>query len=299
MNISSMQGGAEMRAPESVWRVGAELGEGPVWVERDQALWFVDIKRQKIHRFDPAGGTRSWDSPEQIGFLLPRARGGFVAGMKSGLHNFDEDTGAFAKIVDVEADLPNNRINDGVVDPSGRLWFGTMDNQEEAPSGRFYRFSDGRLEDAGLPRITITNGPALSPDGRTLYHVDTLAGLIHACDVGAEGALGSSRPFVRIPSEEGFPDGPTVDSEGCVWIGLFFGWEARRYSPAGELIGRIRFPTSNITKVAFGGPDLRTLYATSAQQGLTAEALAEQPEAGNLFAVPVDVPGLPGGLISY
>lgn len=287
-----------MAAPESVWSLGAELGEGPVWVERDQALWFVDIKRRKVHRFDPTGGTRSWDSPDQIGFLLPSVGGGFVAGLKSGLHTFDEETGQFAPIVEVEPDLPRNRINDGTVDPLGRLWFGTMDNDETSPTGRFYRFNDGRLGDAGLPPITITNGPALSPDGRILYHVDTLAGLIQACDVAEDGSLGPSRPFVRIPSEEGFPDGPTVDAEGCVWIGLFFGWEARRYSPAGELLQRIRFPASNITKVAFGGPDLRTLYATSAQQGLTAEALAGQPQAGDLFAISVDVPGLPGALIS-
>jgi len=288
-----------MAAPESVWTVGAELGEGPVWVERDRALWFVDIKRQKVHRFDPAAGTKtSWDSPEQIGFLLPARDGGFVAGLKSGLRRFCEENGEFSPLADVESELPGNRINDGVVDPSGRLWFGTMDNAEESPTGRFYRFADGRLEDAGLPRITITNGPAVSPDSRILYHVDTLGGLIHACDIAADGTLGASRPFARIDSKDGFPDGPTVDAEGCVWIGLFFGWEARRYSPKGELIGRIRFPTSNITKVAFGGDDLRTLYATTARQGLKPDALDEQPEAGNLFAVPVDVPGIAGALVS-
>ncbi|QAY77845.1 SMP-30/gluconolactonase/LRE family protein [Sphingosinicella sp. BN140058] len=285
--------------PEAIWKVGAELGEGPVWVERDRALWFVDIKRQKIHRFDPASADKkSWNAPEQIGFLLPAASGGFVAGMQSGLHRFDALSGSFSKIVDVEAHLPGNRINDGTVDPSGRLWFGTMDNQEESATGCFYRFEDGRHVEAELPKITITNGPVHSPDGRILYHVDTLAQTIQACDVAEDGTLGPSRPFVRIGEGEGFPDGPTVDAEGCVWVGLYFGWEARRYSPAGELIGRVRFPTSNITKVAFGGPDLKTLYATSAQQGLKPDALAEQPEAGSLFAVDLDVPGLPGSLIA-
>jgi xylono-1,5-lactonase len=288
-----------MASPESVWDVGAELGEGPVWVERDRALWFVDIKRQKVHRYEPLGRTRtSWDAPEQIGFLLPARDGSFVAGLQSGLHRFSPDSGSFTSLAPVETDLPGNRINDGVVDPLGRLWFGTMDNREQAPTGRFYRHDGGRVVDAGLPQVTITNGPAVSPDGRVLYHVDTLAGLIQACDVAEDGTLGPSRPFVRIDSDDGFPDGPTVDAEGCIWIGLFFGWEARRYSPAGELIGRIRFPTSNVTKVAFGGDDLRTLYATTAQQGLKPHELAEQPEAGNLFAVTVDVPGAPGALIS-
>ena len=291
--------GSQPRSPETVWDVGAELGEGPVWVERDRALWFVDIKRQKIYRLDPASGARhSWDSPEQIGFLLPASRGGFIAGLQSGLHRFEESSGAFSLLAAVEAELEGNRINDGVVDPSGRLWFGTMDNREQAPSGAFYRFDDNRVADAGLAKVTITNGPAVSPDGRTLYHVDTLAGLIHASELHADGSLGATRPFVRIAAEDGFPDGPTVDAEGCVWIGLYCGWEARRYSPEGALVGRVRFPTANITKVAFGGDDLRTLYATTARQGLSAEQLAAQPEAGNLFAIPVDVPGLPGALVA-
>ena len=282
-----------MGEPQSVWSVGAELGEGPVWVERDKALWFVDIKRKKVHRFDPAdGGQASWDTPEQTGFLLPAAGGGFVAGTQSGLYRFEPESGGFAPIVEVEADLPDNRINDGVVDPSGRIWFGTMDNKEKSPTGRFYRFEGGRVADAGLPQVTITNGPAVSPDGRILYHVDTLAGLIHACDINEDGSLGPSRPFAHIPNSEGYPDGPTVDAEGCVWIGLYFGWEARRYSPAGELIGRISFPASNITKIAFGGEDMRTIYATSARQGLKPDQLAGQPEAGSLFAVRTEVPGL-------
>jgi sugar lactone lactonase YvrE len=284
-----------MTEPQAVWSVGAELGEGPVWA--GGALWFVDIKRQKIHRFDPASGQkRSWDAPEQIGFLLPARGGGFVAGLQSGLHRFDEARGGFSLVAEVEPDRPGNRINDGVVDPSGRLWFGTMDNGEKETTGRFYCFREGRVADAGLPRVAITNGPAVSPDGRILYHVDTLAGLVHACEIGPDGRLGPSRPFAHIPGDEGYPDGPTVDAEGCVWIGLYFGWEARRYSPAGELIGRVRFPTSNITKVAFGGEDLRTLYATTARQGLKPDKLGQQPEAGSLFAVPVDVPGLPSNL---
>lgn len=283
-----------MGEPESVWRLGAELGEGPVWVGRDRALWFVDIKRRRIHRLEPASGARrSWDTPEQIGFLLPADGGGFVAGLQSGLHRFDERLGEFSLVAEVEGDLPGNRINDGVVDPAGRLWFGTMDNREQDSTGRFYRFENGRLAEAGLPQVCITNGPAVSPDGRTLYHVDTLAGLIHACELRPDGSLGASTPFAHIDPSEGFPDGPTVDAEGCVWIGLYSGWEARRYSPRGELIGRVRFPASNITKLAFGGEDMRTVYATSAQQGLAPDKLAAQPEAGSLFMFRADVPGVP------
>lgn len=285
--------------PRSVWSVAAELGEGPVWVERDRALWFTDIKKCRIHRFDPVLGERdSWDAPEQVGFVLPAEGGGFVVGLMSGLHRFDETTGRFTLIAEVEPERPNNRLNDGVVDPAGRLWFGTMDNEESAKTGAFYRYERGSVEQTGLEGIAITNGPALSPDGRILYFVDTRAGRIDSADVADDGILGPSRPFARIAPADGFPDGPTVDSEGCVWIGLYAGWEARRYSPAGELVGRVRFPVANITKIAFGGDDLRTAYATTARQLLTPSQIELQPQAGDLFEFRVDVPGLPSRLVS-
>jgi sugar lactone lactonase YvrE len=285
--------------PKNVWNVAAELGEGPVWVSRDRALWFTDIKKRMIHRFDPAAGDRrSWAAPEQVGFVLPAEGGGFVAGLVSGLHRFDESAGRFSLIAEVEPDRPGNRLNDGCVDPRGRLWFGTMDNGETAGTGAFYRFERGTVSPTGLQGIAITNGPALSPDGRILYFVDTRSGTIDSADVRDDGTLGSSRPFARIGPAEGYPDGPTVDSEGCVWISLYAGWEARRYSPEGQLVGQVRFPVANITKIAFGGDDLRTVYATTARQLLTPAEIERQPEAGDLFEFRVDVPGLPCPLVA-
>lgn len=285
--------------PRSIWSLGAELGEGPVWVERDRALWFVDIKGPRIYRHDPATGTRhSWEAPEPIGFLLPAKSGGFVAGLKSGLHRFDEKSGDFTPIERVEEDRPDNRSNDGVVDPAGRLWFGTMDNNEEEASGAFYRFEKGRVAPVGIDGICITNGPAISPDGRILYVVDTLAGTICAADISEDGRLGPALPLVRIDPADGYPDGPTVDAEGCLWIGLYGGWEARRYSPEGELIGRVRFPVANVTKLAFGGEDMRTVWATTARQFLKREELAAQPQAGDLFEFRADVPGVASALVA-
>ena len=285
--------------PHLVWDVRAELGEGPVWVEQDRALWFTDIKRQKVHRFDPAtSDNRSWDSPEQVGFVLPAERGGFIAGLQSGLHHFDPRTGEFTMHVEVEPEKPANRLNDGTVDPAGRLWFGTMDNGEREKTGAFYVYERGQLRASGLEGISITNGPAVSPNGETLYWVDTLARTISACDIRDDGSLGPSRQIIRIAERDGNPDGPTVDSEGCIWIGMYAGWEARRYSPDGELLGRVRFPVANITKLAFGGPDLRTAFATTARQLLTPEQLESQPLAGGLFAFDVDVPGMKCPLIA-
>jgi D-xylonolactonase len=282
---------AVVSKPRNIWNVEAELGEGPLWA--DGALWFVDIKKRKIHRCDADGGARrSWDAPEQVGFLLPAEGGGFVAGLESGLYRFEAETGAFALLTEVERDRPGNRLNDGVVDPSGRLWFGTMDNGERAPTGSFYSYHRGALRPSGLTGIAITNGPAVSPDGRILYWVDTVGQTINACAIGDDATLGESQILVQLGAKEGFPDGPTVDSEGCVWISLYWGWEARRYSPQGELLERLSFPVSNITKIAFGGDDLRTAFATTARQGIKPEGMDKQPEAGALFAFEVDVPGM-------
>jgi sugar lactone lactonase YvrE len=285
-------------SPAPVWELQAQLGEGPVWVERDAALWFVDIKEQKIHRFDPASGARrSWDSPEPCGFLFPAEGGGFIAGLQSGLYRFDPASGGFDLIAKVEADQPHNRLNDGVIDPAGRLWFGTMDDREKDKTGAFYCFDRGKVTPTGLNGITITNGPAVSPDGKLLYLVNTLRGTIDVADIADDGVLGAPRPFARIDPKDGHPDGPTVDSEGCVWIALYAGWEAWRYSPAGELVERVRFPAANITKLAFGGPNLRTAFATTARQLLSAEQVAKQPLIGSLFSFPVPVAGVPCPLV--
>jgi len=276
-----------------MWELEAELGEGPVWVERDQALWFVDIKKHHVHRFDPAtGGRRTFDAPEQVGFVFPAEGGGFVAGLQSGLYRFDDGTGTFEQIVAVEPERSGNRLNDGVVDPAGRLWFGTMDDGETSRSGAFYCFHRGKLTATGIDGIAITNGPAVSPDGRVLYVVDTLAGTIDAADIKEDGSLGERRRFVTIDDSDGHPDGPTIDSEGCVWISLYGGWEARRYSPIGDLLQVVHFPVANITKVAFGGSDLRTAFATTARQMLSPEDIARQPLIGSLFSFGVDVPGV-------
>ncbi len=281
--------------PVSVWQLGAPLGEGPVWVERDQALWFTDIKSRKIHRYDPAtGDKRNWDAPGQVGFVLPVASGGFVAGLQDGLHRFDERDGSFTPITDPEPDQPRNRLNDGTVDPEGRLWFGTMDDGESATTGAFYRLgADGKCERES-PLYSITNGPALSPNGRTLYHTDTLGGTIYACDVSDDGHLLNRRLFAAVAREDGFPDGPTVDAEGCVWTGLYLGGAVRRYSPTGEVLETVRFPVDAITKIAFGGPELKTVFATTAAKHLSTEEVAKQPQAGDLFRFDVSVPGLPG-----
>jgi xylono-1,5-lactonase len=281
-----------------VWPLGACLGEGPVWSAAEQAVWFVDIKRKQIHRFDAQTQQgRSWDAPHEPGFVLPVRGGGFVAGLKTGLHRFDPRSGEFTLIATVESPHLDNRLNDGYVDASGRLWFGSMHDPETQRTGVLYRFErDG----TSVPCDTgycVTNGPCVSPDGKTLYHVDTLGQVIYAFDLATDGALSNKRVFARIDQENVFPDGPSVDAEGCLWSGLFGGSGLVRFSPRGEVLERIQLPCANVTKAAFGGDDLRTLYITTAWTGLSNAQRNAQLLAGGLFSVRIDTPGLPQNAI--
>jgi xylono-1,5-lactonase len=287
-----------MQDVECVWPVGAILGEGPVWSASEGAVWFVDIKAPAIHRFHPASGERrTWPAPARVGFVAPTRDGQWIAGLKTGLHRFSPETGNFTLLHVVEPHAPNNRLNDSFVDSEGFLWFGSMDDNEEEPSGALYQLgAEGCIRRD--PGYVVTNGPAESPDGRILYHTDTLAGIIYAFDRARTGALTRKRVFARF--EPGaYPDGPIVDSEGCVWSGVFGGWGLKRFSPHGEVLAEIRLPCSAVTKAAFGGDDLRTLYITTAHVALNAEERKAQPLAGGLFRARVDVPGLPQGSISH
>jgi xylono-1,5-lactonase len=274
--------------------VSAELGEGPVWVDRDAALWFVDILGRQVHRYDPATGKReAWSTPDKPGFIVPMHAGGFLVGLKSGLYRFEPASGQFTHRRPVEPHAPGNRLNDATVGPDGTLWFGSMDDLQTSPSGVLYRLDAGGHPIALDTGYVITNGPAFSPDGKVFYHTDTLNRVVYAFDHRETGTLINKRVFVRIEDGAGYPDGTAVDAQGCVWIALWGGWGVRRYSPEGEVLAQVRFDCANVTKIAFGGRDRCTAFATTAWKGLTANERAAQLRAGDLFQFRTDVPGLP------
>lgn len=272
--------------------VHAVLGEGPVWVPREAALYWLDIKGLKIFRLSDQGERSEWPTPMRVGSIAPRKSGGFIAGTEDGIAIVDPAANRFEVIARPEQDHPGNRFNDGKVDRRGRFWAGTMDDEEKAASGTLYCVEADvgwAVVDSGYK---VTNGPAFSPSGDVMYHNDSARQVTYAFDMDAGGNASNRRTFLQFEPGDGYPDGMTVDSEGCLWIAFWGGWCLRRYSPDGDWVETIKMPVQRPTSCTFGGRDLDRLYVTSASIGLDEEALKMQPNAGGLFMITPGVRGL-------
>jgi sugar lactone lactonase YvrE len=263
-----------MSQVECVVDAKQELGEGPVWCTQENALFWVDIRGPRIHKYHPSSGqTEAWTLPSAIGSFALRDGTGMLLALKSGLHGFDRATGALDFIADPEADRPKNRFNDGKCDRQGRFWVGTMRDDERKPSGALYRVNSDlscqRMQDG----LTIPNSLAWSPDGRTMYFTDTTDGRI-------------------LVSAVGHPDGSTVDEAGGLWNARYSGSSVVRFTPDGRVDRVVELPVSQVTCCAFGGAALDTLFITTATQRMSAEARAAEPLAGGLFAINVGIKGV-------
>jgi sugar lactone lactonase YvrE len=272
-----------------------QIGEGPSWDDGDQSLLWVDIAGQRVRRLDPADGStwqRTFD--QMVGAVLPRSAGGLALCLQDGVWLTDSDEGSVRRLVAIEADDPDTRLNDVKVDRAGRLWGGTMALDARPDAGAFYRIgADGSLAVIASP-TTISNGIDWSPDDGLMYYIDSARHRVDVFDFDlASGTALDRRPFISFEESAGLPDGMTVDAEGCLWVAFYDGWSVRRYTPAGDLDRIIGLPTARITSCAFGGPDLSDLYVTSATDGLGTAQLAEQPHAGGLFVIRTGVAGLP------
>jgi sugar lactone lactonase YvrE len=278
---------------ECVSDVRAVLGEGPIWVERDAALYWVDIKGRRLFRLDDRGQLTEWTTPMRVGSVAPLAEPGFVAGTDVGIAIVHPDANLYEVILQPEADRPGNRFNDGKVDREGRFWAGSMDDLQRRASGALYRVDVNRKITRVDDHYRIANGPAFSPDGRIMYHNDTGRNVTYAFDLSKAGEPGERRIFAKHDPAGGHPDGMTVDSEGCLWIAFWGGWCLRRFSPAGECLSTIRMPVEQPSSCTFGGPDFDRLYVTSARESLSDDQLEMQPNAGGLFMLVPGVRGIP------
>jgi len=262
----------------------AALGEGPCWDLAEGALYWTDIPAHRVHRLAADGMHTAWDTGQPVGAIVPRASGGLALAAKDGFWALDPGGGQLTLLTHVEADLPGTRMNDGACDRAGRFFAGTMAEDESPGAGTLYRLDPDHEVTAVLRGVSISNGIGWSPDESRMYYVDSLT---HSVDVfdydAASGAIGNRRVFAAAGGGEVVPDGLAVDADGDVWVALWGGATIVRYGPDGRLRQTLEVPATNVTCCAFGGPDLGTLYVTTAAGPGTGGALfSGQPGATGL-----------------
>lgn len=273
--------------------VRAVIGEGPLWEESEQTLLFVDIYGKKIHRWNAATNqiaSLATDGP--VGFAVAAQGGGYVAGVGRSFSSVDWSTGAVTSLVTVDDDKPNNRLNDGKVDPAGRLFAGTMGLDEvpgqfQMKQGSLFSLDSDLNLHRHLDQVSISNGLGWSSDGSRFFYIDSLEKTVDVLDydVGS-GHMEKRRVLYRLQPEEGLPDGLTVDSEDKLWVACYNGGRVLRLDPVtGSLLQTVSLPVSKTTSCCFGGRDYSDLFVTSASHGLSQSELSAQPLAGATFRV--------------
>lgn len=281
----------------------ALLGESPLWHPTERRLYYCDIPGRQLRCFDPlTGDLREWSFEAEPASIAPRLGGGLLLAMRDGLWQFDPASGQRTLLAEPPYAPAQERFNDGKCDPQGRFWVGTIYEPRDPPLAALYRWANHRLERM-QDGITVSNGLAWSPDGRTMYWSDTKSHTIFALDAEpGSGSISNRRVFARfdtrVPGSAldtygGRPDGAAVDAEGCYWVAMFEGQRVLRLSPQGEVLREVRLPVRCPTMPCFGGPELKTIYITTARQNRPEAELSEQPYAGCVLALDVDVPGLP------
>lgn len=285
----------EAQPPELVLDARVELAEGPVWDDRLQRLWWVDIMAGVVHVTDPATGSdHEIKVGQPVGALGLRRTGPPLVAVRDGFATLREH-GGIDLIAPVEIDDPTIRMNDGKVGPDGGFWAGTMAIDERPGVGHLYRLDADGSVGRVLGGMTISNGLDWSDDGRVLYYIDSPTKRVDRFDVEADGRMISQRRVAidLVDREPAVPDGMTIDADGFLWICLWDGWAVERYGPDGKLDTRIEVPAAQVTSCAFGGPDLNELYITTAREGFPAGGRPDQPHAGGVFRVRPGVRGRP------
>jgi len=273
----------------------AILGEGSIWHPLENKLYWIDIDGKLLHIYDPlTNKNEQYYLGARIGTVVHVRSGGALVALQNGIHKIDIKTGEFSFIINPLND-PAIRFNDGKCDPSGRFWVGTyaLDSRKEV--GVLYRFDPNGSIHLMLENITISNGIVWSGDKKMMYYIDTPTQAVQGFDYDDEtGQISNGRVVVRIPKEEGAPDGMAIDNEGKLWIALWGAAAAGRFDPiTGKMLDKIDVPAPNVTSCAFGGKDFKTLYITTARKSMSEEELKEFPLSGGLFAVEPGAQGVP------
>lgn len=283
-----------MSEVKCLWNAGAQLGEGARYDPDNDAIWWVDILGQKIFCLDlQSGQQRIWTTPETVGCTYQCKNGDVLALLRHSIARLDQATGDFETLVTFPGEPAQNRFNDGMVGPDGRLWACSMDFDFQEPTGKLYHL-DRDLKPVEVDDgYIVANGPAFSPDGSKLYINETMKSEIFVCDLDpSTGRIAKKELFAKLPEGEGLPDGICVDAEGGLWLAVVTGGRVRRYLPNGEIDIEIEVPSPTVTSVCFGGRNNKTLFITTGTILMDDETLARHPLSGSLFCLDVPQRGL-------
>lgn len=271
------------------------LGEGPVWDEELNELFWVDVDGYKLHRYRPSDGkVAEYSFTMKISCALPAEDGSWILALEDGFYRFDLASGSSSLMVKTQDSNPINRLNDGKCDPSGRIWAGTISSKWQR-DGNLYTLEANNKLTVKLPGVNCSNGLAWNREATTMYYIDSGDKKVYAFDYdAATGNISNQRTAITFPEGEVLPDGMSIDSEGMLWIGYWGGWQIGRWNPNnGEKLATVKVPVNSVTSCAFGGEHLDELYITTAIAGNDGNDMSEQPLAGGLFKVKLDVKGLP------
>ena len=272
------------------------LGEGPVWDLKKQLLFWVDIEGYKLHKYNPSSGKdKSWAFNEMIGAAIPMEKGDLLLAMEKGLTSFDFENEQLTKLGVLENSNPKIRFNDGKVGPDGNLWLGTMDKSCAPEAGNFFQITANLQSSLQISNTSISNGMAWTADKKTFYYIDSPTFEIRAFDFDIKnGGISNPKTVIEVPEQYGSPDGMSIDEEDMVWVAHWGGNCIRRWNPkTNEVLEKIEVDAPHVTSCCFGGPDLKTMYITTARSGLSNKQLKEFPLSGGLFVYESDLKGTP------
>ena len=282
-----------------LYEIPAQLGEGAFWNHETGILYWVDIEGRKLHLFDPQKKTdKSFPTPSRIGTVVPQNKDVAIVALENGIYKINTNNGALELLSDVEANMTENRFNDGKCDPNGNLWVGSMDLEQSKPNARLYKVESSGKTTTMLEQVTISNGIVWTKDKKTMYYIDTPTRKIRAFDFNPENStISNERVAVAVSESLGYPDGMAIDENDKLWVGMWNGNSVLCFDPkTGKVIDKIEVPAHNVTSCAFGGKDLDLLYITTASIDMTKEEIKQFPLAGSLFVAKPGVKGVKSSL---
>lgn len=285
----------QKREVELVFDAKAGVGEGALWDYKHNRLFWIDITEKTFYIFNPHDNSmNSYTMPKEIGTVVPISSDTVLLVLSDGMYEFCISTKSLVQTSRPDIDTSLVRFNDGKCAPDGSLWVGTMDHGVTKPIAALYRVLGDYTIRQMVDGITVSNGITWSPDGKTMYYIDSPTYTVVAYDYDVlRSEISNKRVVIHTPKEWGSPDGNTIDAEGMLWIAHWGGGVVSRWNPqTGHLLDTIKVPSPNVTSVALGGDDKKTLFITTARNWMKEGDDAKYPNAGGLFAVEVSVPGI-------